>query len=332
MTSMTSRTATQQSNRSAASCGVFVVALVLVAACAGSRVQDEGARSNERIGTAVTTDTTLVCNGAAALCDRRFNEVAYPATHNAMSALTDGFANSDQRYGIARQLSDGIRSIELDVWPFQSAPTDAAELYLCHRGACDLGKRKLADGLADVAAFLDSHPHDVLTLLFEDHAPAMDIFAALDAAGLRERMHTQPRRAPWPTLRQLIQADTRLVATFERQYAETQTFPAGYQFAWDYAFDTTWEFTQPADFNQPDGSDCAVFRGDAENGLFILNHMLVTDTRAEEFAHVINLESSLLTRARTCRTLCNHIPNFIKVDYYDVGDLFSSVRKLNGLE
>jgi hypothetical protein len=273
----------------------------------------------------------LVCNGSALLCDRRFNEVAFPATHNAMSALEEGFANSDQRYGIARQLADGIRAMELDVWSFQPSPGEPRELYLCHGGACSPGRRKLSEALRDIAAFLDSHPNEVLTLLFEDHAPAVEIFAALDRAGLLDRLHTQKAKRKWPTLRQLIKRDKRLVATFEQQYDPNQVFPRGYQYAWEYAFDTTWEFTDPSDFNKPDGSDCDVYRGSGTNGLFILNHMLDTGPRAEEFARVVNQEDVLLTRMETCRDLRDHIPNFVKVDYYDIGDLFSSVRKLNGL-
>jgi hypothetical protein len=273
----------------------------------------------------------LACNGAPELCDRPFNEIAYPATHNAMSALEEGFARSDQRFGIARQLADGIRALELDVW-YHQAEGGARELYLCHGGACSPGKRKLSEGLADIAAFLETNPHDVVTLLFEDHVPGADVLAALEAAGLRGQTHDHVLGAPWPTLRELISAGTRVVTLYENQGGTTQPYPAGYQVTWDYAWDTTWEFTQPGDFDDPEGSDCAVYRGQGTNGLFILNHMLDTGDRAEEFARTVNLESSLLTRARKCQLKAGHIPNFVKVDYYDVGEVFSAIRKLNGLD
>jgi hypothetical protein len=57
-----------------------------------------------------------VCNGSAALCDRRLNEVVFPATHNSYAAADEpGWFFANQRHGIARQLSDGVRGFLLDI-------------------------------------------------------------------------------------------------------------------------------------------------------------------------------------------------------------------------
>jgi hypothetical protein len=56
------------------------------------------------------------CNGAAALCDRRLDEVVFPGTHNSFAASDQpGWRFASQRYGISRQLDDGIRALLLDV-------------------------------------------------------------------------------------------------------------------------------------------------------------------------------------------------------------------------
>src|SRR5687767_15168907 len=55
------------------------------------------------------------CNGAAALCERRYDQVAYVTTHNAMSSQEDGFFGPNQFFGVARQLDDGVRGLMLDV-------------------------------------------------------------------------------------------------------------------------------------------------------------------------------------------------------------------------
>ena len=56
------------------------------------------------------------CNGAAVLCGRRLDEVIFPGTHNSFAASTQpGWHFASQRYGIARQLDDGIRALLLDV-------------------------------------------------------------------------------------------------------------------------------------------------------------------------------------------------------------------------
>ncbi len=278
----------------------------------------------------------LVCNGSAELCDRPYNEVAFPATHNAMSSELEGFAHSDQYYGLARQLDDGIRAMEIDVWKFDPEGDEPEELYMCHGGACSPGRRKLSLGLADIADALEAHPNDVITILFEDHAPAEEILTALETAGLFEQLHLQAPDEEWPTLREMIDDGTRLVAFYENKLGNTPPYPEGYQPTWDYAWDTNWAYTQPSDFDDPSGSDCAKTpednRGSTDNPLFILNQMLDTDDQAEQFAMTVNLTGSLLTRAQKCQTKTGQLPNFIKVDYYNIGDLFSVVRTLNGLD
>jgi hypothetical protein len=138
----------------------------------------------------------------------------------------------------------------------------------------------------------------------------------------------------------MITANTRLVAFFENQGGQMTPFPTGYQVTWDYAWDTDWAYAQPSDLDNPAGDDCEPLpRGHGH--LFILNHDLDTPSdaegsdhlnHAEDFAKIINLKASLLARAQKCWDKKGQIPNFIKVDYYDIGDLFSACRTLNGLE
>jgi hypothetical protein len=56
------------------------------------------------------------CDGAAALCKRRLNEVVFPGTHNSFAASEEpGWYFASQRYGISRQLNDGVRALLIDV-------------------------------------------------------------------------------------------------------------------------------------------------------------------------------------------------------------------------
>ena len=55
------------------------------------------------------------CNGYAQLCDRPLNEVAFPATHNAMSAARRrGWFFANQDGGITEQLNYGFRGLLID--------------------------------------------------------------------------------------------------------------------------------------------------------------------------------------------------------------------------
>ena len=62
------------------------------------------------------TRAALSCNGAASLCERRLDEVVFPGTHNSFAASEEpGWYFANQRYGISRQLDDGIRALLIDV-------------------------------------------------------------------------------------------------------------------------------------------------------------------------------------------------------------------------
>ncbi len=55
------------------------------------------------------------CNGYRELCGKRIDQVTFPATHNSMSAAAEaGWFLPNQRYGITRQLDDGIRGLLID--------------------------------------------------------------------------------------------------------------------------------------------------------------------------------------------------------------------------
>ena len=73
------------------------------------------------------------CNGRAELCDRTFDAVSYPTTHNSFSNAEENWTNPNQRYGITRQLSDGVRALMLDTYYY------AGDLYLCH-AFCNMGE------------------------------------------------------------------------------------------------------------------------------------------------------------------------------------------------
>jgi hypothetical protein len=54
------------------------------------------------------------CNGREELCERRLDEVAFPATHNSMSVPLPGWFSAEQEAPIRQQLEDGIRGLLVD--------------------------------------------------------------------------------------------------------------------------------------------------------------------------------------------------------------------------
>lgn len=276
------------------------------------------------------TELTGKCNGEAAYCSRGYDRVVTPMTHNAHAVLSEGFAVANQNFAVARQLEDGIRGFMLDTYyfdPIEHRNTTERlpdmdvvdQAYLCH-GGCTIGNARLIDRLCSITGFLDAHREEVLSIIFENYLQDEDTDALLKAAGLGEYLYTHPAGAPWPTLGELVQTNKRLVVFLEHNGGS----PAYLHPAWTgNIWDTPYTFDKIEDFS------CKLNRGKAGDPLFLINHWLTPPT--PDRAREVNVSAVLGARVDKCTTEAGRPPTFVGVDYYDIGDLFSVVRKANGL-
>lgn len=255
------------------------------------------------------------CNGSPTLCDRRYDQVAYATTHNAFSVDSEGFGAANQSRSMRRQLDDGVRGMMLDVY------SNLGRTFLCH-GTCALGRRLLADGLCDITNFLDEHPTEVVTIIFESYVSAADVERAFTESELIERVRPQQAGAPWPTLRAMIEADQRVVVFTDREGGARPW----YLNVWAHAWETPFSARTPMELDT-----CAMNRGDRANPLFIFNHFLTNPLASRDLAQTVNFNPLLIDRAQRCRRETSATPNFITVDYYDIGDVLAATRTINGL-
>lgn len=265
------------------------------------------------------TEIPETCNGSVELCDRTFDQVAFAGTHNSMSVAAEGWSIPNQNLSMRMQLQSGIRVFLFDVHTdaLESVPAGQKPvLYLCHT-LCFIGKRPLADGLIDFRDFLLTERGEVLTFIIQDEVPVDDLFEALEAAGL-ERWAYVYEGGEWPTMRELIDTNKRLIVSVERG----QPTQAWGRKVWDIAFDNPYTYTEL------DEMDCRANRGSTSNSLFLMNHWLgpVSDPKLSEVA---NTFEALMTHAETCRDRHGRWPNFIAVDHYDLGDLMEVVDEVN---
>lgn len=302
-----------------------------------------------------------VCNGAAALCDRRLDEVVLAGTHNAMSAAdAPGWLFAQQERGISTQLADGVRALLLDVHAgtpvgdrvrtvldvdlrareaerllgpegvaaamrIRDRLVRGAEgprgLYLCH-GFCELGAARLDSALGAIRDFLVQHPNEVLVLVVEDYVPPAELAAAFAASGLADFVHRAPIGPRWPTLREMIAADARVVVLIESGRPGVPWLRP--------AFGVLQE-TPYAFHDARDTLSCAPNRGGTSGSLLLLNHWIeTTPAPRPSNAAVLNAAGVLLERARRCERARGRRPNIIAVDFYRTGGLLAATRALNG--
>ncbi len=296
------------------------LALVACAVALGCASDGGGSASGSDGGAAGSAGASgsggalLGCNGHPDLCDRRLDQVVFPATHNSMSNEEEGWRIPNQVRGIVRQLEDGVRAFLIDTHD------DGGVISLCH-SLCSLGSEPLEIGLRKFVRFLEAKPREVVVLIVQDETDTAATAAAFDASGLSALAYAHAEGAPWPTLRELIESGRRVVVTAERGRPP----PAYYHHVWDVAWDTPYSFQAVDDFS------CDENRGSRSNALFLLNHWLEAPLATKELSAVANEPTLLLDRARRCQTESGKLPNFVAVNHYTIGGLFEVVRELNGL-
>jgi len=263
----------------------------------------------------------LPCNGHVALCERPFDQVVLPGTHNSHSARDDGFppVNANHQHGIAQQLEDGIRVLLLDVYLDEADPST---VLMCH-GPCSLASTPHLEGLGAVASFLQANPREVIAIVYEDHAPVDAIAQDYATTGADALVYAHPAGAPWPTLGEMIEANTRLLVTAESGGPP----PAWMHHVWDVAWDT------PYGPSSVEALSCELNRGSTNNDLFLVNHWVndALGLPSETNAATVNAAAILQARAEECWARWDHPPNFLVVDFYEQGDLFAVVDALNGV-
>ena len=189
---------------------------------------------------------------------------------------------------------------------------------------------RLSAVLADIRAFLVSHPGEVLVIVVEDGAAPQDFVAQVRSAGLEDFVYRGPITSPWPTLRTMIAGGQRLVLLAERHgggapwlrpaFAAIQETP--------YTFKSAAALTDPARLS----ASCVPNRGEPGASLLQINHWVDTSPAPRPSnADRVNAHAALLQRVRACEAQRGRRANVVAVDFYRHGDLFGVVDELNGV-
>ena len=310
-----------------------------------------------------TEGAVTTCNGSARLCDEAVEDIVFPGAHNAMSnASIPGWLFPHHCCSMRQMLDDGIRMLAIDVhygvptagrvrtdMERESTSVDKIQgvlgpeatqsairvrntlvgeaegpsaLYFCH-GFCELGAYPVGPTLESIRDFLQINPGEVVMLVVEDYVQPHDLAHAFEAAGLLDYVYTGPVRTPWPTLRELIDANQRLIVFIESGKPGV---------GWLRPAFATFQET-PYSFHKPEDFSCRPNRGGTSGSLFQINHWIETTPAPRPTnAAIVNAYDFLLGRARQCQRERHHLPNAIVVDFYNIGDVLRVAATLNGLD
>tara|TARA_R110001606_G_scaffold6617_1_gene29698 strand:+ start:8467 stop:10041 length:1575 start_codon:yes stop_codon:yes gene_type:complete len=253
------------------------------------------------------------CNAEEDSCNKKYNEVAYLTTHNAFNSGQDGFNLPNQNNNIATQLNDGVRGLMIDIY------NDNGTTVVYH-GFSFLGKKPLSIYLNDIKTFLDNNPNEIVTIIFQNDpgVTANKIESDFTQAGLMNYLHTQNKFSAWPTLQTMINENKRLVI-----FNEVNNASSG-QGWYHHIFD----FAVEINYGQ---INCDYGRGNPSNGLFVFNHFVTsgTGTAITAQAQTVNSNPYFIDHITNCQQEKNKFPNFITVDFYDIGDAMDVVNQLN---
>jgi hypothetical protein len=203
-------------------------------------------------------------------------------------------------------------------------------MYLCH-SFCELGGTRLEDARGDLHDFLITNPGEVVVVINQDYVTPEDFVGAVEGAGLRELAYRGPVTGRWPTLRELIDSNQRVVFPAENHVGAAPWYRLAYE---SITEETPYAFSKPEQLTNPSGlaATCRPNRGPDEAPIFLVNHWITTDpVPLPSNAEKVNADRPLMRRLRQCQRMRDHIPNLVAVNFYARGDLLRAVDSLNGL-
>ena len=264
-------------------------------------------------------DVKSQCNGSFQLCDKKYNEVAFLTTHNAFNSSEDNFQFPNQTYNILNQLNAGVRGLMIDVYDNNGTP-------IVYHSFSILGSIPLQDIFNDIKSFLDLNTNEIVTLILECYIDANSIENVLQQSLLNNYLYSKDSQSNWATLDEMINSNKRLIIFSDQNDASSSQ--SWYHYVWDYAVETHFSVSDINDFS------CDYNRGDSINDLFIFNHFLTDDLFGYGLYNEslsVNSNPFFIDRVTSCWQSKNKFPNFLTVDFVELGDAQTVVNQINDM-
>lgn len=263
----------------------------------------------------------------------------------------------NQRYGIQRQLRDGIRGFLLDFHVgvrdgthIRTVLHDEAErnriakaigndaiavaerlvgrlgigdiagdkdIHMCH-SLCELGAEPAVTQMNAFTRFLRQHPGEVLVMYVEPYVTPAQVRAVFAEAGLPRYVAELKRDEPLSTLGELVAADKRVVVLAEQDGGSLPWYLEGFSFSQD----------TPLGATKRSQLSCARERGDDDSPLLTVNHW-VDAFPPRPRANIAFGGSFLVNRLSKCERERSQLPNVVAVDFYERSGVVKATDALN---
>ncbi len=305
------------------------------------------------LATFITTGAyaETLCNGYAELCSRSYSNVSQIGTHD--SAFVGSSVSDNQAKSVTDQLNAGIRFLQA-----QSHLDSFKQLSLCHT-SCFLEDAGSVQGyLATIKSWLDANPNEVVTVLLTngDNVDISLFDTAFSNSGIKSYAYIPPTSplaiTAWPTLGDMIKAGARLVVFLGQSIppprkplspANPSNTDTGANPSTPYILDEfSYFFETPYDTLDPNFPECTLDRpsnASPAGRMYIVNHFLdisifgvdIPDRAADPQTNAATGAGSIGAQVAICDGMYVQAPKGVLVDNFDVGDVFTAQKALNGL-
>ncbi|KAF2692208.1 PLC-like phosphodiesterase [Lentithecium fluviatile CBS 122367] len=304
--------------------------------------------------TAPRPSNTQPCNNYREFCTRKYSNITEVCAHNSPFVRKNNAA-SNQQFGVTQQLNDGIRVLQ------GQAHLVNGTLYYCHTSCDLLSVGTVEDYLREVVAWLDAHPFEVITIIFGNYGwqekdsagnalvTATNFVDPVKNSGLLPYIYQPPKIAmeigDWPTLGELILSQKRVITFIDYNFNANAVPWLLWEFynVWETPFSPT-DFNFPCTIGRPDG----LGEEKAREIMYMANHnlnaeiaigglsLLVPNTVFLNRTNGVEGTGSLGNMTVQCTEQWDRPPNFLLVDYYNIGlptngSVFEVAARANGV-
>ncbi|KAF8151375.1 PLC-like phosphodiesterase [Crassisporium funariophilum] len=291
-------------------------------------------------GLTIPMKRAQLCNGHAELCDRKYGNTTFLGSHDSFAFSGNPFALArTQEVDVDAQLTLGVRMLQAQ------SHMNNKELHFCHTTCGLFDGGTVESYLNKVKHFLDRHPNEVLTLIFTnpENLSVSKVWKPIfDKTGFTDMAYVPPQpvmsRDDWPTLGEMIESGKRVVIFLDHG-AESRTEPASefilpqFQMVWEDKYDPT-DSKFPCKVDRTAGplapnQQLNLINQNLNTNIFPIGRGILIPDRLD--SPRTNSVTEILAHSEHCAAFVeDRKPNFVMLDFVNVGQGMEAVNRLNG--